>query len=197
MGSGFVNVEKFLGQIDPTGIVLEIGSSRGHNLDRGTLWLANLAKQLGTEFVTVDMDPAIHAMHTEHESYCMTGEEFLANHLGDRKISLALLDNFDWDWHPNQQEQFVVEQIARYNELGVIMNNVNSQQAHLTQAIAVELTSTDNSVIVLDDTFYMPHLGHYSGKGSAAVPYLLSKGYRVLYEEEHPVYVVILGRFKK
>jgi hypothetical protein len=74
------------------------------------------------------------------------------------------------------------------------MNNVNSQRAHLDQMIAALPYMTDQSLVVLDDTWYNKWWGHYSGKGGAVVPLLLSHGYSILETEEYPEYGTIMGR---
>jgi hypothetical protein len=74
------------------------------------------------------------------------------------------------------------------------MTNVNSQRAHLEQMIAALPNMAEQSVVVLDDTWYNKWWGHYSGKGGAVVPYLLANGYTVLETEEQPVYGTIMAR---
>ena len=74
------------------------------------------------------------------------------------------------------------------------MNNVASQSAHVMQVVQLLPYLTDKCVIGFDDTFYMPHLGHYTGKGAAAVPLLLAMGFEIMEEYENPVYGLILKR---
>jgi hypothetical protein len=123
------------------------------------------------------------------------GEDYLNQRtFAERPISFLYLDNFDWDWHPDKTEHFVVEQQKRYADLGLEMNNVNSQRAHLAQAIAAIGHMTERSLIVCDDSWFNIWWGHYTGKSGAAIPYLLNKGYTVLETEADPVYGTILGR---
>jgi hypothetical protein len=125
----------------------------------------------------------------------MTGEEYLKDFPGHiAYISFLYLDNFDWDWHPEKTEDFVVEQQRRYAELGLTMNNVNSQAAHLQQMVLALPAMAEQSLVICDDTWYNKWWGHYSGKCGAVVPYLLNNGYNVLYTEEAPEYGTILGR---
>jgi hypothetical protein len=129
------------------------------------------------------------------EVICQRGEEYLKHfprHIA--YISVLYLDNFDWDWHPDRTEAFVLEQQRRYADLGLEMNNVNSQRAHLHQAELALPAMGDKCLVICDDTWYNKYWGHYSGKSGAVVPYLLNHGFEVLYTEEAPVYGTILGR---
>jgi hypothetical protein len=104
------------------------------------------------------------------------------------------LDNFDWDWHPDRTEEFVLEQQRRYADLGHRMNNVNSQRAHLRQAELAVPALAEQALVICDDTWYNRYWGHYTGKSGAVVPFLMNHGFEVLYTEENPVYGTILGR---
>jgi hypothetical protein len=123
-----------------------------------------------------------------------TGQAFLKNIVKGTSISLLYLDNFDWDWHPEKSEDFVIEQQTRYQNLGLTMNNINSQCAHLEQMVLALPAMSPASIVVCDDTWYNKWWGHYSGKSGAVVPFLLNAGYTVLYTEELPVFGTILGR---
>lgn len=201
MGQIFRQAEKYLDQIDPDEIdwFVEIGTSRNGD-DGSTKTIADWAYRYDRKLYTVDIDPVNINFVTSFDisnlrTYLGTGEHFFQTwpeHLG--KISFLYLDNFDWDWHPENTESFVLEQQKRYQELGIVMNNVNSQRAHLEQMISALPYMTDKSIVVLDDTWYNKYWGHYSGKGGAVIPYLLAHGYCVLETEEQPVYGTILGR---
>lgn len=199
MGQIFRQAEHYLDYIDPVGQFIEIGTSRNGD-DGSTTVIANWAKNFGQKLHTVDIDyENINFVSdlniTNLKTYWGSGESFFKNfpgHLG--LISFLYLDNFDWDWHPENSEPFVLEQRLRYKELGLEMNNVNSQRAHLEQMIAALPYMAEKSVVVLDDTWYNRWWGHYSGKGGAVVPYLLANGYKVLETEEQPVYGTIMGR---
>ena len=199
MGQIFQNAEKYLDQIDPAGQFIEIGTSRNGD-DGSTRVIAGWADRFDQKLYTVDIDYENINFVTDLnipnlKTYWGSGESFFERfpaHLGP--ISFLYLDNFDWDWHPENSESFVLEQRARYDELGLEMNNVNSQRAHLEQMIAALPYMAKQSIVVLDDTWYNKWWGHYSGKSGAVVPYLLSKGYQVLETEEQPVYGTIMGR---
>jgi hypothetical protein len=196
MGQIFRRAEQYLDRIDE-GAFIEIGSSRAGD-DGSTNVIAAWAKQRNSHMVTVDFDPAVcTALEGQALSNVKiinsTGEDYLRSTKGP--ISFLYLDNFDWDWHPLDTEAFVLEQQHRYGELGYSMTNLTSQMAHLTQTILIMPHMTPRSLIVCDDTWYNEHWGHYSGKSGAAVPYLISQGYRILETEEYPTYGTILGRF--
>ena len=199
MGRIFRSAEKYLDQIDSTGQFIEIGTSRNGD-DGSTKIIAGWAAKLGKNLQTVDIDPAncdfVSQLNIPGvEVYNRSGEVFLAEFPRDTAcISFLYLDNFDWDWHPDNPELFVIEQQARYDQLGFTMNNINSQRAHLEQMMAAMPAMAEQSVVILDDTWYNQWWGHYSGKGGAVVPYLLANGYTVLETEEQPVYGTIMAR---
>lgn len=196
MGSIFRRAEQYLDRIDE-GVFIEIGSSRDGD-DGSTNVIAAWARQRNKQLVTVDFDPAVcTALRGQTlsnvEIVNSNGEDYLRSTKGP--ISFLYLDNFDWDWHPMNTEDFVLEQQARYKQLGRTMTNLTSQMVHLNQAILAMPSMTLRSLIVCDDTWYNEHWGHYSGKSGAAVPYLIGQGYRVLESEEYPTYGTILGRW--
>lgn len=201
MGQFFLQTEKYLDQLDPASVgqFIEIGTSRNGD-DGSTKVIAKWANRFDQKLYTVDIDyeniDFVTGLNIPNlKTYWGSGESFFKSfpaHLGH--ISFLYLDNFDWDWHPEKSEQFVIEQQLRYNELGLVMNNVNSQRAHLDQMIAALPYMTDQSLVVLDDTWYNKWWGHYSGKGGAVVPLLLSHGYSILETEEYPEYGTIMGR---
>lgn len=201
MGQIFRRAERYLDQFNPdnTGWFVEIGTSRNGD-DGSTPTIATWAARFGKQLYTVDIDPdnlkfALKFQIPNLKTWLGPGELFFetwSEHLG--KISFLYLDNFDWDWHPENTESFVVEQQARYRELGLEMTNLNSQRAHLEQMMLALPNMAKQSIVVLDDTWYNKYWGHFSGKGGAVVPLLLSNGYKILDTEEQPVYGTIMGR---
>jgi hypothetical protein len=199
MGQIFRRAEQYLDQLDPEkiGWFIEIGTSRAGD-DSSTKVIAEWAARRNRKLYTADIDInnidfvnrlGIHNVLTWHG----TGEHFFQTWRAG-SISFLYLDNFDWDWHPENTEPFVLEQQTRYKELGLEMTNINSQRAHLEQMIAALPHMAEQSLVVLDDTWYNKWWGHYSGKGGAVVPYLLANGYKILDTEEQPVYGTIMGR---
>ncbi len=201
MGQIYLRSKKYLGQIDSDhiGWFVEVGTSRNGD-DGSTRVIAGWAANYNKKLYTIDIDPDninfVHRLQIPNlHSWLGPGEKFFRNFPDHfEPISFLYLDNFDWDWHPDNPESFVLEQRLRYDELGLEMNNVNSQRAHLEQMIAALPYMAEQSVVVLDDTWYNQWWGHYSGKGGAVVPYLLANGYKVLETEEQPVYGTIMGR---
>lgn len=220
MGTYYKNVEKFLSKID-TNNWLEIGVDRGEG---STRWFADLAGQRGVKFFGVDADAEQIQRATESmkiggqaiigtdgsisrvqqdmpahvQFFHARGEEFLdLPEIREQKFALAYLDNFDWDyWLGCEEEAFVPACKQHYREVfGIEMTNINSQLTHLLQAVKLVPMMTANSIIVCDDTWYHPQEGIFIGKCSAAIPYLLLHGYRVLHGDGYRQNSgVILGR---
>jgi hypothetical protein len=200
MGQIFRKAEQYIDQLTESGCWVEIGCGRAGD-DGSTQVLAEWANQRGRYLWTVDMDPYncdlvrllalpnVEVVQSTGESYLETFPRHIAY------INFLYLDNFDWDWHPEKTEEFVQEQQKRYHDLGMpVMNNVNSQRAHLRQAELALPRLAPTSLVVCDDTWYNKWWGHYSGKCGAVVPFLLNHGFEVLHTEEDPVYGTILGR---
>jgi hypothetical protein len=198
MGQVFRQAEQYLDQLDP-GVYLEIGTSRRGD-DGSTQVISAWAQSRRTTLTTVDVD--LNACQQLEQKQLAnttvvnsTGEQYLRHRAySERPISFLYLDNFDWDWHPEHSENFVLEQQQRYQSFGLEMTNVNCQRAHLAQAMTAVHHMTPRSLIVCDDTWYNKWWGHYSGKSGSAIPFLLNHGYHVIYTEEQPVYGTILGR---
>ena len=198
MGQVFRRAEKYLDQLC-VGSFIEIGTSRNGD-DGSTKTISEWAQRLGKTLVTVDMDIdncnyVVDMNLPNVDVVNQTGEEFLKHFPKHTDyISLLYLDNFDWDWHPEKPEDFIVEQKQRYRMLGHDMNNVNSQRAHLAQMVAALPAMAPTSIVICDDTWFNKWWGHYSGKSGAVIPLLLNNGYEVLYTEEEPEFGTILGR---
>jgi len=198
VGQIYKQAEKYLDQLTP-GLWIEIGTSRNGD-DGSTRTIAEWASRYGRRLWTVDMDPLncdfVRNLNIPNvEIVNQSGEDFLKefpSHIN--YISFLYLDNFDWDWHPEKSEDFVIDQQKRYNDLGKVMNNVNSQRAHLAQMSAAMPAMAPCSIVVCDDTWYNKWWGHYSGKCGAVVPFLLNNDYQVLSTKEEPEYGTILGR---
>ena len=199
MGQIYKNIPKYvprLGKVE--GSLIEIGASRPGD-DQSTQYLYDLSKQLGIDFVTCDINfqRARNLNDQGISAVCNKGEDFLAVY--QPNISIVYLDNFDWNWHPRATEDWTLDQIQEYrNKYNVEMTNVYSQAAHVHQAVLVEAKTADNSIICIDDTWFHSTWDTYQGKGGAAVPYLLAKGYTVLETTNgrDETYGIILGRFK-
>jgi hypothetical protein len=224
MGTYYKNVEPWLEKIDH-GAWVELGVDRGEG---STQWFSEKAKTQADGFFGVDMDPEqIERAEQSLRSKTATlgtngqmeivvgklpdhinlvnakGEDFLtefATTSPDKKISLAYLDNFDWDyWLGREEEAFVAGVKQNYQDkMGVEMNNINSQLTHLLQAYRLIPLMTENSVIICDDTWAMPGEGIFSGKCSAAIPFIMLHGYKIIHQAGYRQNSgVILGRFKQ
>ena len=224
MGTYYKNIEPWLDKIDP-GVWIELGVDRGEG---STQWFVQKAKEKNAEFIGVDMDSdQIDKAEKNFKSQSVSinpdgsvaiqygdlpdhvtlvaerGEVFLeqyARQHSEKRVSLAYLDNFDWDyWLGQQEEEFVAGVKQKYlDKLGAEMNNINSQLTHLLQAYRLVNMLTDNSVVICDDTWAMPQEGIFSGKCSAAIPFLLLHGFKILHNEGYRQNSgVILGRFKE
>lgn len=167
-------------KVDLSGCLLEIGSERGEG---STSYLHKLSVKRKVPFFTVDFDPHVHAgavkIHAQG-SFNMKGEDFLSEvfpYMG-LSISFAYLDNFDWIWKGMESEYWIEDQAERYSELGSVLNNEESQQAHLQQALLVDKYSSPVCHVLFDDTWRIEG-GTFSGKGGLGVPALLELGYNV------------------
>ena len=221
MGTYYKQVEQYLDQID-LGAWIEIGVDRGEG---STRFFENLAKTKATKFYGVDADENQIAraravlssqgqmvLGTDGQFYLAAGslpdhielthafgEQFLAN-LTPQPISLVYLDNFDWDyWVGGEEESFVPAVKQHYRDyMGTEMTNINSQKAHLAQAMLLMPMMAANSIIVCDDTWYHPNEGVFIGKCSTVIPYLMLNGFELLDSQGYRQNSgAILGRFNK
>ena len=164
-------------------IVLEIGSERGEGSSE---WLHNWAKGRGMEFHSVDVladaknsaanhDIQFH-VHESGSSWCREVLPLLG-----KKIKVLYLDNFDWiadSWTQNPPD-FLVNQIEEYASRGVSMNNANSQQEHLLQAKYCLPFMDEESIIIVDDTYYDLATETWGGKCGLVMPWLEQHGYEL------------------
>jgi hypothetical protein len=198
MGQIYKSIHKYvpkLGKIE--GSLVEIGASRPGD-DQSTQYLHDLAKSIGADFITCDINfQRIQELNDQGiPAVCNKGEDFLPTY--ESKVSIAYLDNFDWNWHPMATEDWTLVQIQEYREqYNIEMTNLMSQSAHVHQAVILETKTTTNSIIAIDDTWFDTGWDTYQGKGGAAVPYLIARGYTVLETTNgrDGEYGTILGRF--
>ena len=221
MGTYYKQVEQYIDQID-LGAWIEIGVDRGEG---STKFFADLAKEKATKFYGVDADENQIAraravlsaqgqmvLGTDGQFYLAAGtlpahielthsfgETFLQN-FAPQPVSMVYLDNFDWDyWVGGQEESFVPAQKQHYRDyMGTEMTNINSQQAHLAQAMLLMPMMANNSIIVCDDTWYHPNEGVFIGKCSAVIPYLMLNGFELLHSQGYRQNSgAILGKFDR
>lgn len=182
----YVLIDKYCAEFKENEVVLEIGSSRGEG---STEYFAEFCRKRNVPFYSVDFEPSAYnrAKATQGTiAYQCTGEHFLENIFPkldlnglDLKIRFAYLDNFDWIWNGGESSQFYKNQINLYKKYNLVMNNENSQSAHLEQSILIDKYSADNCLILFDDTWQTMD-GGFSGKGGKAVSTLLGMGYKII-----------------
>lgn len=194
MGKLYQQVGQYLSGKFPGEVIVEIGSDRWEG---SSAYFADLANTHGMRFVSVDLDSdARHRLrktvaldHAHLTEFVQSeGTRWTADYNGPT-IRVLYLDNFDWDWRTDRQEQMIQDQIAWYREKGMVMNNINCQTAHITQMVNLLSYMAAQCVVCIDDTY--EYNGVYLGKGGAVVPYLLGQGFGRLAAKD---YGVILGR---
>jgi hypothetical protein len=188
------------------GIVLEIGMERGEG---STTFFNHFCQIKGIEFYSVDFDPNTFQIVKEMKldwtvPICMSGEKFLFEYFPElkKKIFFAYLDNFDYIFPHIRGHEQIIKQQSRYKEFGFEMdeNNHNSHRAHLIQAFLIDLDfAAEPCYFLLDDTWRKGDVWY--GKGATAVPYLLSRNYKIISkpdEDASPEFgFVLLGRGKR
>jgi len=119
-----------------------------------------------------------------------TGEQFFDEYwkTGNKPISYIYMDGFDWMYNPiqyrldpnsfTQKQQH--EQYLEYKAEGIELSNLNSSASHLKQTIKAEPLMNEKSIILFDDTFWVPEHEVYVGKGGSSVTYLISKGWEII-----------------
>lgn len=168
-----------VGQVRP-GYLVEIGTTREKLPGQGsTVLLAELAARLQLPFITVDMDPA----NTEQarvdlaalpnaRAVTARGEDYLRSFR--EPIVAAYLDAFDIQH--GKHSEYRIERYRRY--LGVEITNERASAMHLECARALVKRLVPGGLVVIDDT--SPDGEGYVGKGKAAVPALLDRGFRIV-----------------
>lgn len=172
--------------------ILEIGSERGEG---STLWLFNFAKEAGLNFVTVDLDEGSYNNAREivgSSAFLMSGEDFLDGTNLLSPVSFAYLDNFDWIWEQWKDAEWILNAVRHYASRNLVLNNLNSQLAHLRQSMKLLPKLDDTCAILFDDTWQRWD-DTYDGKGGAAVPFLLAHGFQDISPDKDRKYV-LLGR---
>lgn len=188
MGSkAYSLIDKYCKTFKENEVVVEIGSLRGEG---STDYIAKFCKERDITFYSIDFESSAYNRVKNIEGvyvYRCTGENFLLNIFpklgglegGKLKIRFAYLDNFDWIWDGTIEADWIKDQISLYKKYNLDMNNENSQRAHYEQSVLIDKYSSDNCLVLFDDT-WQTYDGGYSGKGGRAVPMLLSLGYKLV-----------------
>jgi hypothetical protein len=183
MGSKpYSKLENFDLAVDQNNIVLEIGSERGEG---SSSWLYAWAKQRNIEFYSVDVEHHTHREQTYPEiNWIVTssGSDWCKTSLPglNKKIKVLYLDNFDWIWEPKNIPDWIQEQIDSYARRGVTMNNQNCQEEHRLQLEYCLPYLDEQSVVIMDDTYYEHgNKSQLRGKCATAIPILLANGFKI------------------
>ncbi len=162
--------------------LIEVGSTREDVPGQGsTRVIAEFCKRRGIHFVTVDMDPRntksaqvlFKKLGVDFEAVNQKGEDFLREHPGP--FDYVFLDAYDFD-HGKHSEL----RQSRYEKfLGHRIDDADCHRMHLecAESIASKLRLT--GLVCIDDT-WQDENGHWTAKGTLAMPYLLENGFRVI-----------------
>lgn len=175
----YSKLENFDLAVDQNNIVLEIGSERGEG---SSVWLYEWAKQRNIEFYSVDVEHG--QREREHPEInwvvASSGSDWCKNTLPglNKKIKVLYLDNFDWIWEPENIPSWIQGQIDSYALRGVTMNNQNCQEEHRLQLEYCLPYLDEQSVVIMDDTYYNEK-NQLTGKCATAIPLLLQNGFKM------------------
>ena len=163
-------------------IVLEIGSENGEG---SSVWLYNWAKQRNMEFYSVDVEHRMRERTYPEINWVVTssGSDWCKTILPslNKKIKVLYLDNFDYifeEWKLNPPN-WLPAQISSYASRGIVMNNENSQNEHLLQAQYCLPYMDEESIIIVDDTYYDPSTETWNGKCAKVMPFLENNEYKL------------------
>ena len=193
-GAPYRMLEEMADDLDAGGSFVEVGSDRGEG---STAWLSSFAARTGRDFFSVDFAPEGFENARRVCGACAyrgLGEDFLSSEFANVSkfgaISFAYLDNYDWIWagehvqsytpqfpamlSDGELSQYKLKMRKEYEAEGYVLNNGRSQEAHLAQAKLVYSLCTERCIIIFDDTFPLGQ-GLYSGKGGAAMKFLLEE----------------------
>jgi tetratricopeptide (TPR) repeat protein len=161
--------------------MVEIGTTRENVPGQGsTRKLAEFCHSSDVGFVTVDMDPHNAHVATElfarmgvrFEALAAKGEDYLARRL--EPVDFVFLDAYDFD-HGKHSEL----RQSRYQKfLGSRIDEEACHRMHLDCAQSLLRLLTRYGVVCIDDTWL--ENGHWTAKGTLAMPYLLENGFELI-----------------
>lgn len=163
-------------------VLIEIGTTRENVPGQGsTLQLAELAAKQGIQFISVDMDPHnsrwakfnMDLMQIPGETVSQKGEDFLRQY--SETIEYIFLDAYDFD-HGNHSE---LRQQRYQKYLGSTIDELQCHKMHLDCAKTLLEKLSPTGVICVDDT-WQDEKGHWTAKGTLAVPFLLENGFKII-----------------
>jgi predicted O-methyltransferase YrrM len=160
------------------GCILEIGSVRESISNSSTQYFNELSKELNKSFYSVDIGENQYNKAKSiigNRAYKMKGEEFLNDFNED--IAILYLDNFDIIYNDSHKHSLLQRVGNDYSDLNLELDIKNSQQAHLNQFKLSEPLLNQDSIVIVDDTWYSKE---WKGKGGTLIPYMLEKGWEIL-----------------
>lgn len=183
--SAEVKIIKYLPQLNPETTFIEVGSTNPPSPFGSTCFFRRLCEGHNFKFYSLDYNETNHKELLDIDPYLeghlvtSFAEDYLENYNTESngKISFAYLDGFDWVYDLNNMEE---DQVQSYKDLGLELNNTNSQVSHLQQTMLIEKHSDDKCIILFDDTWLCPQQDIYIGKGGASIYWLLSKGWEII-----------------
>jgi hypothetical protein len=161
--------------------MVEIGTTRENVPGQGsTRKLAEFCRQEGIAFVTVDMDPhntqvaqrMFERLSMGFQAVAMKGEDYLRAR--QEQVDFAFLDAYDFD-HGKHSE---LRQSRYVKYLGTRIDEEACHRMHLDCAESLLRLLSPHGVICLDDTWL--DNGHWTAKGTLAVPFLLEHGFEII-----------------
>lgn len=162
-------------------VLVEVGSTRELVSSQGsTAKLATFCAGAGIHFITVDMDPHNTAMATEFfarmkmpfEAINRKGEDYLEQF--DAPIDAVFLDAYDFD----HGKHSALRQSRYQRYLGGSIDEQQCHRMHLSCAESLVHRLVPGGIVCVDDTWLED--GHWTAKGTLAVPYLLAHGFELL-----------------
>jgi len=165
-------------------IILELGSG---TTEGSTEYLYNYSKKNNVDFYSIDVvdKTKLELPHVNCIVYA-SAEDWCKQELPklNKKIKILYLDNFDWyywGWEDPRSKGhlFVKEQCETYAKRGVSMTRENSMTAHRIQAEYCLPFMDDESIIIMDDTFFNDFEDLYFGKCATVIPLVKEHGYSI------------------
>jgi len=171
------------------GCIVEIGSVRESIVDSSTKYFNDISKEYGVNFYSIDFSEYCYGLAKSligDKAIFGKGEEQIKNI--KEPISVLYLDNFDVINENNpMHESSLRARIKKFgnayekNNVDIETTNILSQQTHLTQSQISLPKLSKNGIVIFDDT---PQLDDgFGGKGALAVPWLVSRGLKILHTQ--------------
>ncbi len=170
-------------------VMIEIGTTRENVPGQGsTLQLADIAMRQGMRFISVDMDPHnsrwaqfnMELLKLPGKAVAEKGEIFLQQF--SEQIDYAFLDAYDFD-HGKHSE---LRQQRYQKYMGSKIDEKQCHRMHLACAESLVDKLSSEGVVCIDDA-WKDDAGHWTAKGTLAVPYLIQNGFEIIDARNHAV----------